>query len=100
LLNWLAIAERFEAVFGPEDVARPKPYPDMLLEALCRFAVPAAEALYVGDMVVDIQTARAAGVQVWVVPSGSDTREDLIAAGPDRVLRSIGDLTRLLVGTR
>ena len=51
-----------------------------------------AEALYVGDMTVDIQTARAAGVTVWVAPTGSDPRQALEEAGPDRLL---GDLTEL-----
>ena len=40
--------------------------------ALQRLAVTPPEALYVGDMTVDIDTARAAGVAVWVVPTGSD----------------------------
>src|SRR5437870_6574403 len=47
-------------IFGPEDVARPKPAPDMLRAALAWLRVPAAEALYIGDMVVDIETALAA----------------------------------------
>jgi phosphoglycolate phosphatase len=58
--------------------------------------VTAAEALYVGDMEIDIRTARAAGVTVWVVPTGSDTAETLRAAAPDRMLKGIGELPGLL----
>ncbi len=61
----------------PEDVAQPKPAPDMLQAALARLNIAADKALYVGDMGVDIQTARAAGVAVWVVPTGSDEIETL-----------------------
>jgi phosphoglycolate phosphatase len=43
--------------------------------------VKAEDAVYIGDMTVDIMTARAAGVRVWVVPTGSDSREVLEAAG-------------------
>jgi phosphoglycolate phosphatase len=50
--------------------------------------------LYVGDMTVDIQTARAAGVRVWVVPTGSDERGRLEAAQPDRLLRDLNELAR------
>jgi phosphoglycolate phosphatase len=85
-----------DLVLGPEDVARPKPAPDMLLAALQRLALPADEVLYVGDMVVDIQTARDAGVAVWVVPTGSDERATLEAAHPDRLLRDLSEVVELL----
>jgi 2-phosphoglycolate phosphatase len=96
LLDYFGLAAEFDAVFGPEDVARPKPAPDMLLAALASLQVPVGEALYVGDMVVDIQTARSAGVKVWVVPTGSDVRSALAAAGPDRILKDLRDLPDLL----
>jgi phosphoglycolate phosphatase len=64
----------------------------MLLAALDRLHVNAADVLYVGDMVVDIQTARQAGVKVWVVPSGSDELAALEAASPDRVLKNLTEM--------
>ncbi|HYT89306.1 MAG TPA: HAD-IA family hydrolase [Gemmataceae bacterium] len=85
-----------DLVLGPEDVAHPKPAPDMLLTALERLGIAANEVLYIGDMTVDIQTARAAGVSVWVVPTGSDERAALEAAHPDRVLRDLHELVDLL----
>src|SRR5262245_38997967 len=66
LLDWL------DVLLGPEDVGRHKPAPDMLLAAMRRLGVRPEQTLYVGDMAVDVQTARAAGVQVWVVPTGSE----------------------------
>ena len=96
LLAWLGVGEFFDVVLGPEDVARPKPAPDMLLAGLRRLAVDATEALYVGDMTVDIVTARAAGVRVWVVPTGSEEPAALAAAGPDRLLGSLAELPDLL----
>ncbi len=92
LLEHLGIAVLFDIVLGPEDVPRPKPAPDMLRAALARLALPADRVLYVGDMTVDIETARAAGVAVWVVPTGSDTRAALEAARPDRLLDGLGEL--------
>lgn len=91
LVRMLAI-DRFDVVLGPEDVAEIKPAPDMLLAALARFGVAAPAALYVGDMVIDIGTARAAGLRVWVVPTGSDERGVLEAAAPDRILASLLEL--------
>ena len=92
LLKYLGVADFFNVVLGPEDVARPKPASDMLLAALARLRLPSDRALYVGDMTVDIETARAAGVAVWVVPSGSDDRDTLAAACPDRLLESLREM--------
>jgi 2-phosphoglycolate phosphatase len=96
LLHILGVADRFALALGPEDVARPKPAPDMLLAALPRLGVTADQALYVGDMTVDVQTARAAGVPVWVVPTGSDDIDALTRAKPDRLLRDLRELAGLL----
>src|SRR5262249_50485781 len=90
------LAPMIDVVLGPEDVARPKPAPDMLLLGLERLQINAAEALYIGDMVVDIETARAAGVAVWVVPTGSNDRATLEAGRPDRLLESLQELPSLL----
>jgi 2-phosphoglycolate phosphatase len=98
LLEHFRLLPLFAAVLGPEDVPHPKPAPDMLVTALARLQVPAAAALYVGDMVVDVETARAAGVRVWVVPTGSDDRATLVAARPDRVLDGLADLCGLVGG--
>ncbi|HEX3313545.1 MAG TPA: HAD family hydrolase, partial [Gemmataceae bacterium] len=58
LLDRLDITPFFDAVLGPEDVPHPKPAPDMLLAALRRLELAANRVLYIGDMTVDIQTAR------------------------------------------
>jgi phosphoglycolate phosphatase len=96
LLSYLGVAAYLDVVLGPEDVARPKPAPDMLLAALPRLGVAANEALYVGDMTVDVETARAAGVRVWIVPTGSDTPEAVAHARPDRTLHDLSELPALL----
>ncbi len=99
LLDYLALAPHIDLVLGPEDVARPKPAPDMLQTALARLGIGAAEALYVGDMVVDIETARAAGVTVWVVPTGSEERSRLEAARPDYLLRDLAEIVPRLTAS-
>jgi phosphoglycolate phosphatase len=96
LVGHLGVAGFLDVVLGPEDVARPKPAPDMLLAGLTRLGVPAEQALYVGDMTVDVDTARAAGVRVWVVATGSDEPATLDQAHPDRRLRDLAELLVLL----
>ncbi|MCS7014577.1 MAG: HAD family hydrolase [Gemmatales bacterium] len=81
-----------DAVLGPEDVPRPKPAPDMLLEALRRLGVAPGHAVYVGDMDVDIQAARQAGIAVLAVPTGAQSAEYLASCQPDGLLASLAEL--------
>ena len=92
LLQHLDVAAYFDVVLGPEDVPRPKPAPDMLLLAIDRLGVPRGRTLYVGDMLVDIRTARAAGVRVWAVATGSEDRAVLQHANPDRLLADLREM--------
>jgi 2-phosphoglycolate phosphatase len=101
LVEALGFGGHFACVLGPEDVGgRTKPDPSMLLEGVRRLGVPPAEAVYVGDMDVDVRTGKAAGVPVWLVPGGAVGEEAALAAGPDRVLTGFADLLALLPGTR
>lgn len=97
LVETLELGPYFAVVLGPEDVNnRPKPDPAMLLEAVRRLEVSVSEALYVGDMAVDVHTARAAGMAVWLVLGGATNQATAIAAKPDRVLMSFAELQNLL----
>jgi phosphoglycolate phosphatase len=101
LVETLGLASAFATVLGPEDAAgRPKPDPLMLLEALRRLGVSADRAVYVGDMAIDVHTAKAAGIPVWLVPGGATGKESAAAAGPDRVLAAFTDLLELLPPVR
>jgi len=96
LLSTVGLIQYFSTVFGPERCPRPKPAPDMLLGALAELQVAAAETLYVGDMTIDIETGKAAGVEVWVIPSGTQSRDVLAGASPQRILT---DFRELLIAT-
>jgi len=89
-------AGTFDAVLGPEDVPAPKPDPAMLLEGCRRLGVSETDAVYVGDMAVDVETGHRAKVTTWLVPGGATGTDAAIAAGPARVLRSFAELLALL----
>lgn len=95
LLAGFGLAELFAFVGGPDLGFPEKPDPAMVLAALAVLDVPAAETLYVGDMTVDVATARAAGLPVAVVPLGSSTRGELESEGPDYVLPALADVLDL-----
>nr|AXL05401.1 AHBA synthesis associated protein [uncultured bacterium] len=93
LLDKLGLLPFFAHVIGSDEVARPKPAPDMVLQALELLDVPAERAIMVGDAPTDLASARGAGVAsaaaLWAPP---DDVGELLAAGPDVVLRRPADL--------
>ena len=98
LLAGFGLAELFAFIGGPDLGFPEKPDPAMVRAALEAMDVPPAETLYVGDMTVDVATARAAGLAVAVVPLGSSTREELEADRPDYLLESLADVLGLFGG--
>ncbi len=97
LVQVLGLAPHFACVLGPEDVEnRPKPDPAMLVEGLKRLSVNPSDAVYVGDMAIDVQTAKAAGIEVWIVPGGAAGVEAANEAGPDRVLSGFAEILDLI----
>ena len=91
ILDGLGWGACFRAVLGPDLVGKPKPAPIMLETALEQLAVCAADALYVGDMTVDLETARAAKVRAVLVTTGSMSAEELRAAGAEIVVASLDE---------
>lgn len=79
-----------------ENVQRHKPHPDPLLFALEHMGADPADALYVGDAVVDIKAARAAGMLSVAVTWGAATPEDLGAQQPDFLATTVDELRHIL----
>lgn len=101
LVQALGFGPYFTCVLGPEDVNnRPKPDPAMLLEGLRRLAGSPSEAVYVGDMDVDVQTAKAAGIPVWLVLGGALDAASAVNVGADKVLTTFSELLELLPEVR
>lgn len=96
ILKALEVEHLFSEVLGPNDVERPKPDPEMLEIAMMRLGLGADEVVYVGDMLLDIEVARNAGVAVYAVPTGSATRDTLLTGRPDRLLHKFSDLLTYL----
>jgi phosphoglycolate phosphatase len=72
LLRHFGLGKYFELVVGIEDVARPKPAPDMLVRCIEHFATTPARAIYVGDSPTDLEAARAAGTRFVAIGDAVD----------------------------
>jgi HAD superfamily hydrolase (TIGR01509 family) len=67
------------------DVESSKPAPDLVQAALDRVGVSAADAVFTGDTVWDVQACRKAGVPCIGLLSGGIGRDELMAAGAAEV---------------
>ena len=91
-LGWLDL---FDAVQGPDLAGHTKPDPTMIRCCLDAMGVSPDAGLYVGDMVLDVESAARAGLPVVLISGGSSTPEALRETG-QRLLPRIGDLLELL----
>lgn len=95
ILHRLGMLGFLETVLGPETAGRPKPEPQMIWLCLQRLGLERVSALYVGDMVLDVETGARAGLPVALVVGGSSDEAELRRTDQP-VLRSLGELCELL----
>jgi phosphoglycolate phosphatase-like HAD superfamily hydrolase len=95
ILKTLELERYFDFVICGDGVRRAKPHPDMVKAILKKARVRPSEAVYVGDMSVDIQAGRRAGVMTVGIPTGSCTRSEILAEKPDLMIDQLRDLKRV-----
>jgi phosphoglycolate phosphatase len=92
LVEHLGWSRLMAAVVGPESVAAPKPAAAMVELVLQRTGCPRQGTLLVGDMPVDVETGRNAGVAVLAVASGLTPAAELERLGCIAVLAGVAEL--------
>ncbi len=93
----LGVAQMFDAVYGYDAVANPKPAPDAVLAFCDLTGLKPSEIAMVGDNRHDLEMARAGGAGLAVgVLSGTGTRASLTPLA-DAILHSVTELPGLLV---
>ena len=86
-----------ETAVGESETVRRKPNPDAVLAAVRQMGLELADCVYVGDTEVDLATARNAGMACLAVSWGFRSREQLIAAGAERIADTAEELEKLLL---
>lgn len=94
ILAGLGLAPHLPVVLGPDTAGAPKPDPAMIRGCLERLHAAPAEAAYVGDMVLDVESAARAGLPVVLVTGGSSATAELRATG-QTVVETFDGLLRL-----
>ncbi|HWK66031.1 MAG TPA: HAD family hydrolase [Rhizobiaceae bacterium] len=96
----LGIAQMFDAAYGYDAVANPKPAPDTIIAFADFTGLRPSQIAMIGDNRHDLEMARAGGAGLAIgVLSGTGTRETLEPMA-DAVLDSIADLPAFLAERR
>ncbi len=96
-LHFTGLEDHVGVLVALEDTTEHKPHPAPLLLALERLGAHPSRAAYVGDAVVDVQAARAAGMSAVAVSWGAGARADLVAVAPDVLADTAADLQTALL---
>lgn len=97
ILDFLQLAPYFRAIVGPDLAGARKPEARHVLHTLAATQCAPGEALFVGDMPIDVHAARNSGLDVAVVATGSSSSETLRAAAPDHYLERFSDLVGIVL---
>ncbi len=95
ILEGLRVVDQFEMVIGSEGTQELKPHPAMILKAVEGFKVDRSKAVMIGDSILDIQAAQAAGIKSCAVGYGMGVRKRLEESRPDFFCEHPEDLKQL-----
>ena len=88
----LDLEDLTDILVNADDIEESKPAPDLIVAAVKKLGVPAAECLMVGDTPWDAQASLAAGVACIGVRSGGNDSATLRAAGAREVREDLADV--------
>ncbi|HUU46776.1 MAG TPA: HAD-IA family hydrolase [Acidobacteriota bacterium] len=91
-----SLEERFEVVVSGEDVARPKPYPDIYIEAARQLGLPPDTCVAIEDTEFGVRAAKSAGMHVIAFPCMTTRSSDFSAA--DVRIDEASEIGRRLLG--
>lgn len=89
-----ASVDAFDIIVGGEDVSIHKPDPEGVLIAMDKLNVTRQQTLYIGDSVVDAETALNAGVDFIGVTSGATTESELAVYPHIKIISNLGLLLK------
>jgi phosphoglycolate phosphatase len=82
----------FDSIIGGEDVSSHKPNPEGIYKIIEALKVDKNECVYIGDSIVDAETAINADISFIVVLTGTTRKEDIIGYRPVLIINRIDEL--------
>jgi phosphoglycolate phosphatase len=96
LINHLKLKKYFDYILCADKLKHIKPHPEIIRKIIRRFKLKPEQTLYVGDMVIDAQAGKRAKVKTIIVTTGSNTKGEISKERPQRIIRKITELLKLL----
>ena len=96
ILKHLAMNKYFDYVLCGDQLKKAKPHPDIILKILKKLSVSSREAVFVGDMTVDVISGKKAKVKTIAVLTGSSSKKEIQALKPFRMTRDLKEVKRFL----
>ncbi|HTZ11074.1 MAG TPA: HAD-IIIA family hydrolase [Candidatus Margulisiibacteriota bacterium] len=96
LIRHLGLKKYFDYVLCADVLKHRKPHPLILQRIMRHFSVEPKDTLYVGDMNIDAQAGRRAGVKTVIVTTGSSDPAEIKKEKPGFVIKDISALLKLL----
>jgi phosphoglycolate phosphatase len=87
--------DTFDVVLGERDGVARKPHPQIVYDILLNRS-DKSETLYIGDSLVDAETAQAAGVKLILCTWGFCTEEQLMTANPDYMVHHPAEILPII----
>ena len=91
-----SLRDLFDVIVGGEDVAGHKPDPEGLRRAMADLHCSPPQVLYVGDSVIDAETAKRAGVSFVAVLSGVTSRSEFAGYPAIEIVENLSQLPERL----
>ena len=96
ILEKTKLIQYFDDVIGLCDNVAPKPSPEMLNVLMERFNVNPSETVYIGDTLIDIETAVSANVRAIGATTGIYASKEILLAGAWKSIDNLWELTECL----
>jgi len=96
LLKQFEIFQYVDVIISADDVTQTKPHPEGLEKALEALGIKPNQAIYVGDLVLDIKAGKNAGVRTIAVATGLVPKTDLEAEMPFKTIRHVTELSNVI----
>jgi 2-phosphoglycolate phosphatase len=96
LLAALRLRGYFDLILGIDDVAAPKPAPDIINLTLERLRVKPREAVFVEDTIIGLEAGKMAGAYTVGVTTGTHDMQKLATLRPDCIINGLQELTHLV----
>ena len=100
ILKYLKIFDMFDTVSGPDKKSTDPKKVDLILRAINDLQIEAAgheNVIMVGDRHFDIEGAKDAGIASIGVLYGYGSKEELTAAGADKIVNNVGELAEVIL---